>query len=123
MVNKDPSIRIKRDNSNIYLHSTTLSDDLKKYRYKKVKLQPYIEFQKVVSQLGSDPYEDIDFIMDLKKFFLSLPHIYVEVFTLHFIEGCNQEEIAEELGKSQGWVSLKVTELETLFYEYYYEGV
>lgn len=110
---------LRRDNSNIYETHPHLANELKKDRFKKIQLGAYINYRLTVGE-AEYPFNDFDFQLDLEKFLSKLPRMYQEIFTLSFIEGYTQVEIAEELNYTQGRISQILIELKKDFKEYYY---
>ena len=111
---------IKKDNSNIYRYSNSLSAELKKDRFKKIDLWEYTNFLQALDGIYVDPSDSANFSIDLNKFLGRLSGYDNELFRLYYKEEYTQSEIADALGKTQGYVSYKLDAIEKAFIEFYF---
>lgn len=111
---------LKKDNSNIYQYSRSLSSELKKDRYKKIDLLEYSNFLQALDGVYVDPSDHANFTIDLERFTDSLNKQDLDLFKLYFVEEYTQTEIADILGRTQGYVSYKLDDIESAFETYYF---
>jgi len=115
------SDRINKRNTNLYNIDLDLFKALRKERFKKVKLSAYFNYMECIRGWEENPVDYIDFGLDLQKFLRGLSEIDRKVFTMCFLEDCTQNEIAEEVGLTQGRVAQLLGLLKYLWWEFYYE--
>lgn len=102
-----PLSAVRKDNSNITYFSRTLWKALRKERFKpltKEKYDRYFAFRRVTGTVSFDPYDNLEFQMDLDRFKATLTEIQQQCFG-YFLDGFPQKDIATMVGRSQGGVS------------------
>ncbi len=116
--------KVKRDNSNIRLHSDKLWRELRKLNKlnrKSLIPDPYTnEMMAELVHLSANP--NSDFMLDVKKFIdTKLSEREAALFSIYVFGGkTNQAVIAEHLGISQTLVCNELKKIISLFKEYYY---
>lgn len=120
-----PLTRIKKDNSNVTYYSKTLCKALRQERFKPLKQEQYERFFNyclAANQLAGDPYEDIDFQIDLAKFRDTLSIREAECLG-YFMDNVKQEDISKLMGVSQTLVSFILSTIFIKFSAFYCENI
>lgn len=120
-----PVAKIKKDNTNIRYYSDSLWRALRKERFKPLKQEQYERFFNyclAAKQVAVDPYESMDFQMDMEKFKSSLSSREAECLE-YFLGNLKQEDIASVMGVSQTLVSFILSTVFLKFSAFYCENI
>jgi DNA-directed RNA polymerase specialized sigma24 family protein len=110
---------VRKDNSDLWRYSTTLSSALRKENYSKYDPEAYINYCDAVGLLDPpDQYAAVDFAMDIEKFKSKLSDVDAKVLSLYLI-GLRQREIGELIGAPRRYVSVRLARIFKKFKKFY----
>jgi hypothetical protein len=110
---------VRRDNSNVWRYSKKIFLELRKEKFHKAMPQKHIQFCDFMGELALyEPFNEIDFKLDLETFRKTLGPLDKRIFDLVVI-GLIQEEIKEVVGISQPSVSKRLAKIRESFKEFY----
>lgn len=118
-----PLSSVKKDNSNITYYSRPLWKALRKERFKpltKEKYDNYVAYRIVSNTLSFNPYDDLEFKMDLDVFRGTLSKVQQQCFD-YFLNGMPQKDISIMVGRTQGRVSKILQNVFKAFRDFYKE--
>lgn len=114
-----PPESVRRDNSDLFRYSVRLDKELRKERFPKEKPEQIINFFDALGTVELvDPYQDIDFRMDMEKFLATQPDLDRSIMRMYLLK-MTQTEIAGKLGVCQATVCNRFKVIKEKFAEFY----
>ena len=114
--------KVRKDNTDIWKYSTILARELRKENFKKHRPEDYINYCDAANLLVEEnPYEHVDFHMDIEKFKLTLSPVDVKVLDMYLL-GMKAVEMEVHLDRKRVSISNRINSIIAKFRIWYLSG-